>query len=147
MDSRAKMDIILKHLFKITSAYSEYAHKNNTTYNRLMILYAIKEVPNCTQKHIVECWGVPKQTVNTVVKRLKKDGMLELIKVVGKREKVISLTESGYKYTANVVNNIIDFEDSAISVLSDDEFKRLDNYMERFAEKFDMEVSTYEYSN
>ncbi len=144
MDSKEKMGIISKHIFKINSIYSEYAHKANTTYNRLVIYYAIKEAPNCTQKHIVEYWGVPKQTVNTVIQNLIKEGMVELIKQEGKREKIIFVTEFGKVYISNIIDKIMEFENLSIEVLNDDEFKKLDDYMKKFSEKFESMVLGYE---
>ena len=42
-----------------------------------MTLYALDQDEGCTQKEIAKTWLIPKQTVNTVVKELERQGFLK----------------------------------------------------------------------
>ncbi len=137
VDKDNRMNKILDYIFRTDRLYSEYAHKKNITYNRLMVYYAIKTTDSCTQKSIVERWNLPKQTVNTVVQDLKNKKMISLDKRNSKREKTIVLTAQVKIHISNIVDEMVDFGNSALEVLSEKEFEILDSSMNRYLNKFE----------
>lgn len=56
-----------------TALYVQWANRHGISYPRLMVLYALMTAGEMTQKEICEGFGLVKQTVNTVVRDLKKN--------------------------------------------------------------------------
>lgn len=95
-----------KSIKAITSAvdrtdylYEKWAKKLgvNNYVSRIMYMLYLSEVNR--QKEMVENYGMPKQTVNTVITELQKKGYIILIPDENdKRSKIIKLTQEGINY-------------------------------------------------
>lgn len=97
------------------------------------ILYSVREgVGKVTQSRICFEACLPKQTVNSALKKLEADGVILLIPEIGGRGKVIELTEKGTKLAEATVDNVLNAEKSAMSKLSDDEQRQLIGLTRRY---------------
>ena len=85
-----------------------------------------------TQSRICFEACLPKQTVNSALKKLEADGIIMLIPENGGRSKVIELTEKGTRLAESTVDNVINAEKSAMSSLSDDEQHQLIELTRRY---------------
>ena len=84
--------------------YTTWASERNINSYQLMVLYAIDGQDTITQKMIAEYTGLSKQTVNTVIRGLKKDGYIELISGISdRREKQIKFTAKGMEYSSKIL--------------------------------------------
>lgn len=107
-----------KLLYQIDAIYDEFAKKYKVKANILWILYSLNDGNEHTQKEISENWSIPKTTLNTLIKELKKDKYIELIPIEGeKRELNIKLTLSGKKYADEILNNIYEIENKVFNLL------------------------------
>lgn len=84
-------------LGKLDMAYALVAHEYNLTFNGLMTLYIIDESDTVTQKEISEILFLPKSTVHSLLLKLQKQDILELIKGKNEKEKFIVFTPNGRK--------------------------------------------------
>ena len=80
------------------------------------------------QKEISQEWRVPKTTVNTIVKRWEKEGLLIQTPIQGKRREMnIMLTDAGKEYAKPFMSFLYKAEDKALK-------KTLDKYSDEFIE-------------
>ncbi|MCL1994179.1 MAG: MarR family winged helix-turn-helix transcriptional regulator [Spirochaetes bacterium] len=89
---------------KIDSLYNLYAKSvglNLTAIHVLEFLYDSAAV--YTQKDICEIFGLPKQSVNSIIKSLWEQSYVELKEAKDRRNKEIILTASGIEYAKKVL--------------------------------------------
>lgn len=120
--------------------YHEMAQKMGISNSIFDILYAICELGDgCRQKDICSATFIPKQTVNSAIRVLQKQDMLDLVPGKG-REMNISLTENGKKQLERIMYPIVEMENKAFSLLGEEEAKQLlvlqGKYMEVLREQF-----------
>ena len=130
-----------KSIKAITSAvdrtdylYEKWAKKQgvNNYVSRIMYMLYLSGVNR--QKEMVENYGMPKQTVNTVITELQKKGYIILIPDENdKRSKIIKLTQEGINYANKIVTPLLDCEDV---------YKRQDLIMQMMNNKFTGGISS-----
>lgn len=131
-------------LYKIDEIYYMNEGKRKLAYSELCVMYALDDGKPHSQKEISQEWLVPKTTVNTIVKKWEKEGILTLNPIPGKkREKYIILTEAGREYAKDFMGFIYRAEEKALQKTLDkysDEFiKGLEFFGENLKEAFDEE--------
>lgn len=121
-------------IYKETSdIYRRKAFDYGLSESAFWILYSVREsVGKVTQSRICFESCLPKQTVNSALKKLEADGIILLIPENGGRSKAIELTEKGVKLAETTVDNVINAEKSAMSMLSDDEQRQLIGLTRRY---------------
>jgi len=90
------------------------AHEYNLTFNGLMTLYIIDESDTVTQKEISEILFLPKSTVHSLLLKLQKQDILELIKGKNEKEKFIVFTPNGRKVFEEIQEQTDIFETQVI---------------------------------
>ena len=96
-----------------------------------------------TQNRLAEEWFYPKQTINSAVQKLVKLGLVELVKIPGKRnEKTVSLTDEGKKFCERFIHPLIKAEKDAFLQLNEQErslflqiFRQQNDYIRNHVEK------------
>ena len=84
--------------------YSLWSASKDVNYYLLFVLYTLDDQKSITQKKICTCTGLTKQTVNNVIRLLKKDGYVMLSPGINdRREKQVSLTEKGIAYSQELL--------------------------------------------
>lgn len=97
---------------KTNAIYAKAAAALGVSYPELIVLYALETMGELRQKQIAENFGLQKQTVNTVIKALSQRELVQLVpSKADKREKIITLTESGKKYAQSIVTPLRKAED------------------------------------
>ena len=66
---------------------------------------------------IVEISGEPKQTINSALKKLERDGIVTLTKEENSKSKRILLTDKGKKYCEETIDKIIEAEINALNAI------------------------------
>lgn len=130
-----KFNHIMQGIEKI---YEDYAKSAGLTYMSLTVLEIIyySETP-CTQKEICGLCHYGKQIVNTIVKSFSDKGYLVLTEAENdRRNKHISLSESGKSYADSIMKPLWEIEKKALSVLSDSERELLLEMLGRCYEGF-----------
>lgn len=119
-------DQVNQAIIRCRSVYSMWAKKNKVSYNRMLVLYTIREYGFCTQKRVCDSYLLPPQTVNHVITEMRKEGILEisLEKSCGK-EKALVLTKSGEEYSEKLLYSLSIMEERTAQRLGMDKIKRM----------------------
>ena len=93
---------------QFNAVYEEWAKERGLSSNGVLILSSLYESEEaCTQKSLSQKWSIPKQTVNSVLKKFIEDGYVELItSKEDKRNKLLKLTKSGRIYAEGIVTEL-----------------------------------------
>lgn len=98
-------------LYKIDMYYSKYAKKSEIKENEMLILYALNDMKEYSQKEISKTWEIPRSTINTITKDLENRKIIELKKIEGeRRELIVKLTDKGKEYTDRVLKDLYEME-------------------------------------
>ena len=104
------------------ASYADYAKSVGLSYTSLMILTAICETPQCTQKYLCEVCFLPKQTVNAVISAFYKKGWLRLEELPeDRRNKTIHLTPLGRDEAGPILERVRLCEQQAMEHLTEQE--------------------------
>lgn len=105
---RKQIDRYYQLLGEATQLYEKWAKQKGITYNTVLILCTLlSEQGRCTQKEIYEKWGIPKQTVHTILKDLEKKGYVTFTDMPSnRRQRIISLTYIGNKYANQIAKEL-----------------------------------------
>ena len=126
---------------KGNALYSAWASDRNINSYQLFVLYAIEEHETITQKTIAETTGLSKQTVNTVIRTLKRDGYVELTDGnADRREKLVSLTSKGVEYSVKLLEPLHEVENRVFELIGEDRIKDMMNFIQLFNTVFEKEM-------
>ena len=101
------------------NAISEFGFSNGV----MMIIWTLCEFKRpCTQKEICDFWHESKQTINSAVKKLLEEGIIDIaVSPENQREKLITFTEKGKFLAMRTVEKMMDAEKNAFGRLSEEE--------------------------
>lgn len=129
MDIRAYIKQLDQQLKEYDSIYHAAAVRYGLSDTALWILYLVADAPEpCTQQDLCQQCSFPKQTINTAINNLIREGYLILEPLPGARNrKGIRLTEPGQQLVQRTVYRIQQAEETAYGRFSDQE---LENYLD-----------------
>jgi DNA-binding MarR family transcriptional regulator len=101
--------------FTFNNIYDRWAKMHGLTVNTLFVYYTIHENEGvCTQQVISERLQLPKQTVNSILKIIQKNGYIQMTADKNdKRNKLICFTPYGKHYTEKLMGALYNFEENA----------------------------------
>lgn len=112
--------------------YEQWAKAHGLNYNTLAVLYGIRCYPDCTQKHICENWGLPKQTVFSVCQQLAQQGWLRFSPAPNdKRGKILLLTDTGLAFARPLIERIRSIEAAIIDAFGHEDMAALIQQLHR----------------
>ncbi|MBE5866905.1 MAG: MarR family transcriptional regulator [Lachnospiraceae bacterium] len=115
-------------LYNIDEVYYLNEGRKKISDAELSVMYALDDSKPHSQREISQEWLVPKTTVNTIVKRWEKEGLLTQTPIQGKRREMnIMLTDAGREYAKSFMSFLYKAEDKALK-------KTLDKYSDEFIE-------------
>ena len=119
----SKKMLELNEIMKETDdLYRNLAKKFKMSYCMIWILYILREDDrSVTQSDICNMMYMPKQTVNSSLKKMESEGYIELLNINDKRSKQVCLTEKGVDLANNTVDIIISKENNALSKMDKEE--------------------------
>lgn len=113
--TRALLTGVNAGIIKIRGAYAAWCRQNGVNYHEMLILYSLYIDDIRTQKAISQAYGVPKQTINNLIRALQAKGYLTLAPNASNRqERILTLTESGLRYAESILLPLLALEESAI---------------------------------
>ena len=115
-------------LYRIDEAY--YLNEKNKKLSdaELCVMYALDDGKPHSQREISQEWLLPKTSVNTIIKRWEKEGLLTMTPIAGKRREMnIMLTDAGRAYAKEFMGFLYRAEDNALK-------KTIDRYSDTFIE-------------
>ena len=139
-NKREKVTHLLKIFYNIDTLYIKVARQMGYKANMFWLLYSLDNNEPMSQKQICEDWGIPKTTINTLIKECERQGYISFETVKGqRREKVIVLTEAGKKYAKQMLDKMYKAEEEAFYSMKDgDEFiKSADEFLENLKASFE----------
>lgn len=127
---------------KIDGLYDVGAKWKGVKTNVLSLLYALDDGKPHTQKSLSEEWLIPPTTLNTIVKECVRDELIILEQIPGKRRDLnIRLTEKGKKFSDEIMKEVNEAEDRALSKTIEsfdaDFINALECYANNLSEAFD----------
>ncbi len=126
---------------RTNALYSLWASSRNVSYYQLFVLYALDGQQYTTQKKICECTGLTKQTVNGVVRMLKNKRYIELSSgCKDKREKQLTLTNSGIMYAKELLTPLYELERMIFEFMGDERVHWMIDSLELFNIIFQKEM-------
>ena len=119
----SKKMLELNEIMKETDdLYRNLAKKFKMSDCMIWILYILREDDrSVTQSDICNMMYMPKQTVNSSLKKMESEGYIELLNINDKRSKQVCLTEKGVDLANNTVDIIISKENNALSKMYKEE--------------------------
>lgn len=124
--------------------YEKWAKQQSVNSYLLMILYMLSAADINTQKEIANIYGMPKQTVNTVITDLHKKGYIKLIpNEKDKRSKVIKLTDEGMQYADAIVNPLLSCEKNVLEKMGEKRVGMLIDTMNQYADLLEKEFNKF----
>ncbi len=142
MDSRFEYIHKINNFITVLNAlYHRASVKLGISDSVFVVLYEIfDEGDECLLTEIYKKSGISKQTVNSALRSLEKDGIVYLEKIDGRTKKVV-LTEKGKVFVKNTVARLYKAEARAFDDWTDEEIKEYlessENYIRRFVEEID----------
>ena len=137
MISDSERQRLLNNLDKdIDNLFTRAAARAGLSDSAFDILYALDAYGDgCSQKDLCErCW-TGKQTINSSIKRLCAQGIIEKSAGSG-RTTIISLTSAGRTLVAQKVRPIIEAESTAMRSLTDEELSQILSLAIRYRDAF-----------
>lgn len=125
-DSIRLINELNKEIIKLRGTYSLWSGLHHISYNEMLVLYTIREYGFCTQKQVCDNYLLPRQTINNVITRMRKDDILrpEPKLNIG-REKAFVLTEHGQEYSGKFMDSISEMEVQAVSLTGTQKLEEL----------------------
>ena len=110
---------------------------------RIIVLYAIEAHAPITQKNIADYAGLSKQTVSTVMRALKEEGLVSLhAGESDHREKKVYLTQKGTLYAAEVLSPLHTLEQRVFDIMGAERMKQMTDTITLFNLVFEKEMET-----
>lgn len=121
--------------------YEVWAAWKKVNSKLLFVLYELDHGDYITQKMIADSTGIPKQTVNTVVRGLIADGYVTLTSGKNdRREKLVVLTGEGKKYAGEILAPLYALEERVFDVMGEDRVKEMIDTIFLFNTIFEKEM-------
>lgn len=123
--------------------YDEYAKRHGMLMKTLLVVNVLFYAKDgMTQTEICQRTFQSKQTVNLIIKNLLADSYVTVTEMPeNKRTKIVQMTEAGRAYCEKVVRHITWAEDTAMSMFTAEEQKRLIDLSRTFTKNLTMLVN------
>lgn len=138
---KEQLEIINQQIKELIGIYRIAVTSSGISENEYWIWYTLIVMDGeYTQQDICDVWSLSKQTVNTIITHLVRDGLVTLEVIPGTRnKKMIRLTEEGRKYGNAIVAPICAAEERSIDRLPEEDriacMNALDKYLQIFKEE------------
>lgn len=108
------------------------------------ILYAVQDADHvCTQSEICDDSSLPRQTVNSALKKLEKDGYLTLQRIGGSVSKSIHLTDAGRALVQQHLIPVMEAEQRACAAFTDEEKQQFLTTFQRLLDRLGAEIGQF----
>lgn len=121
---------------EMEALYHQVSLKLEMADNEMYVLYALHDGGgSCLLSDIYKNWGMRKQTVNSVIRKLEAEGILYLVQHKGNTKKVV-LTPKGTEHTHKTIGRLNKAEINTLRSWSEDEVDTQIRLMEKFVASF-----------
>lgn len=117
---------------EINEVYHDAAERMGISNSALNILYVICENGDrCLQSEIYKQTGISRQTINSAIRKLEKDGTVYLEQGQG-RNTIVCLTDAGKETADRKIRPIIRIEDEIFDEWTEQEARMYQDLTERY---------------
>lgn len=117
---------------EIEAAYHDAALKFGLADSTQFILYTICYLgDNCPLNDVVRMTGISKQTINSAIRNMEKQGLVCLTAATPKTKNIV-FTEKGKELAENTVIRLIEAEDDIFASWSEEDVQKYLELNERF---------------
>lgn len=121
--------------------YTQWCARQGVNVYRQLVLYALAAHAPTTQKKIADDTGLSKQTVATVMRALKAEGLVVLSAGdKDRREKTVQLTETGAVYAGCTLGPLYALEDRVFDLIGEERIKQMMDMVSLFNTVFEKEM-------
>ena len=125
---------------EINAIYHDIAVRMGISDSVQSVLYAVCENgEKCLQSDICKQTGISRQTINTAIRKLEKDGIVHLEQGQG-RNTIVCLTEKGKDFANEKVRPLLEIEDTIFSDWTDGELSLYLELTERYRDALKSKV-------
>lgn len=137
-NGRQKFERFFAAWTAVDSVYDEYAKEMGITYTLLIVLdFLYYSEGDVTQTNICNASYCPKQTINSVISRLQRDGYVELRELPGdRRNKGVRLTEAGREYSERLLAQMWRAEVAATEMIDEETTESMIRGIEEYTRNF-----------
>jgi len=112
---RKQIAQLMVSMNRINCCYTVCCQTFNLKDSEFGLLYSLADGVPYSQKQICDEWGIPRTTLNTIIKDWKARGLVQLEPIPGKRREMnIILTPSGQELADKVLKKVFDMENAAM---------------------------------
>lgn len=140
---KEQLEMVIQQMNELTGIYRTAVSKHGVSETEFWIWYILILTDGShSQQDICNTWSFSKQTVNTIVGHMVKNGYVTLDVVPGTRNrKNICLTEAGRKYGENIVMPIANAEQRTMDRMSAAEFAVCITVLEKYIKILKEEIN------
>lgn len=130
-------------LKKMDSIYNKLAKSSGISDTAFWIIYTIKnEKETYKQKDLCNMWCYSKQTINSSLKKLEEQNIIQLISVPGnKKDKKVILTEYGKQIAKELIEPVKEIEKKSLGNIK--ERREFLNLFEKYIETMEEETKKF----
>lgn len=140
MTIREQMKLFCTCLCRQDELYAAAAKRRGLSFHTLITLYALDQDEGSTQSQLAKTWMIPKQTLNTVIKELERQGYVSLRTGKDQKEKLVFFTSEGRDFAADGLRELYAMEDGAVAAVGPERFREMVEANRAFTEAFAREV-------
>lgn len=140
MTLREQMKLFCTCLCRQDELYAAAAKRRGLSFHTLITLYALDQDEGSTQSQLAKAWMIPKQTLNTVIKELERQGYVYLRTGRDQKEKLVFFTPEGRAFATDSLRELYALEDRAVAAVGEDRFREMVEANRAFTEAFAREV-------
>lgn len=128
--------------YRLEQIYGQRSKKIGKSSSTISVILNISYQPSgCTQRELMQKTLLPKQTINSIVKNLRKDGLVELQTIpTDRRVKNVFLTRQGKKFVKQYLEPTSRAEEESLNSLSPTEQQQFlnlfDHYLDALENQF-----------
>jgi DNA-binding MarR family transcriptional regulator len=129
-----KITEIVTLVDKIDNLYMMWSKQQGENYYVSSVVYMLYASDIHRQNEMAERYAIPKQTVNTIISRLEKDGYVTLIPdEKDRRGRLVYLTEKGNSYAKSIVDPLMACEQKTLDLMGNQKVDQLIELLDEYA--------------
>lgn len=129
---------------ELNELYHDISMKLGLSDSESMVMYMLYDTQKpLTQSDIVKATGLSKQTLNSSIRKLEKNGIIILEKLNEKSKKIV-VTDKGQLLIIKKIKPLVDIEDRILDTWEQEDKLKYLELIEKFKEQFEKEVKAYE---
>lgn len=123
---------------EVNALYEDWAKRHQMSLSELLVALSLIQQPQgCRQSQICRQWGLPKQTVNSLLKQWQKEEWVDFAQdPEDRRARLVALTPKGLSYVGEIARELIQTESLVWERLGEDTSRAFLDATQRYNQLF-----------